>query len=201
MCRRGLGPGGRQQDERDLRQHQPERFADEHGPATDLAAYFYETIGDQITFKEGIRSQPLQRDGHAEQLGVPDGQLERERLRHAAGSDVRQPITLKVYDPANLTTPLATSTKTFDVSYRPSASPKCTGPNAGKWMSPAKECKNGLAQDVTFGFSKVTLPATVVYSISYNTGGPADSLNVAITEGAAERWYEDGRRHLGRRSS
>ena len=40
--------------------------------------------------------------------------------------------------------------------------------DAGKWMSPTKECKNGLANDVTFNFSNVTLPDTVVYEISYN---------------------------------
>ena len=49
-------------------------------------------------------------------------------------------------------------------------------------MTPAKVCKNGLANDVTFNFSNVTLPDTVVYEISYPTGGPADSLNVAITD-------------------
>ena len=49
-------------------------------------------------------------------------------------------------------------------------------------MSPKEGCKNGLANDVTFNFSNVTLPDTVVYAISYTTGGPADSLNVAITD-------------------
>ena len=49
-------------------------------------------------------------------------------------------------------------------------------------MSPKDGCKNGLANDVTFNFSGVTLPDTVVYEISYPTGGPADSLNVAVTD-------------------
>ena len=98
------------------------------------------------------------------------------------GATFSQQITLKIYNAGELATPIATSTQTFDVPYRPSASPKCTGADAGKWMSPKDGCKNGLANDVTFNFSNVTLPDTVVYEISYNTGGPADSLNVAVTE-------------------
>jgi len=58
-------------------------------------------------------------------------------------------------------------------------------------MIPAKQCKNGIANDVTFNFSPVTLPEKVVYEISYNTNTAgldpkgvaslSDSLNVALT--------------------
>jgi hypothetical protein len=107
-----------------------------------------------------------------------------------SGATFSQPITLTIYD-AETGTQLATSTQTFNVPYRPSASPKCTGDNAGKWQTPSKECKNGIADNVTFNFLKVKLPKTVRYAISYNTSnygpkplhvsGPYDSLNVAVT--------------------
>ena len=111
------------------------------------------------------------------------------------GATFSQPITLKIYDAANTTTPIATSTKTFDVPYRLSASPKCLAGDPdrpGGWFQPSsKTCKNGLTNDVTFNFSNVMLPETVVYEISYDTShygpnprqvaGPYDSLNVAIT--------------------
>ena len=119
-----------------------------------------------------------------------------------SGATFLQPVTLNIYDPAvSTTTPLATSTQTFAVPYRPSASPKCTG---GRWYSSGtKTCFNGLASDVTFSFSGVTLPNTLVYGITYNTshfgsapigeaaacygttaGCPYDSLNIALSTDA-----------------
>ena len=59
---------------------------------------------------------------------------------------------------------------------------KCVGVNAGKWYTPSKECKNGLATDITFNFSNEKLDDTVVYELSYDTAGPSDSLNIAVTE-------------------
>ena len=86
---------------------------------------------------------------------------------------------------------LNSSTQTFSVPYRPSASPKCIGDDAGKWYAPSsKTCFNGLYNEVTFNFSGLTLPSQVVYGIEYNTrdygpaptglSGPSDSLNVAL---------------------
>jgi hypothetical protein len=87
----------------------------------------------------------------------------------------------RTYDATNpaANTAIATSTQTFNVPYRPSASPKC---GDGGWLTPSKECKNGLADDVTFNFSHATLPLQVVYAISYPPGSePSNSLNVALT--------------------
>jgi hypothetical protein len=106
---------------------------------------------------------------------------------------------LEIYDSTG-TTMLASSTQTFSVPYRPSASSKCED---GKWYSPGlKQCFNGLADDVTFGFNgNVTLPESVVYAISYDSthygpnpigegascfgtvaGCPYDSLNIALND-------------------
>jgi hypothetical protein len=120
------------------------------------------------------------------------------------GATFSQPMTLNIYNVNDSGTQgalIATSTQTFDVPYRPSVSPKCSD---GKWLTPQKDCKNGLATDVTFSNfspSHVSLPDTVVYEISYNTSnygphptgvaGPADSLNVAIAD--APSVWKDGR--------
>jgi hypothetical protein len=154
-----------------------------NGPATNLpsygpAAYSFKTIGDKITFAgtaRSLSSVAVTLSSWACQHGSWDG----KDCDTQAGATFSQPITLTILNEDGAE--IATSTKTFDVPYRPSASPKCSGNDAGKWMTPAKVCKNGLANDVTFSFSGGKLPDTVVYAISYNTGGPADSLNVAVT--------------------
>jgi len=117
------------------------------------------------------------------------------------------PITLNIYNespdgglhPGSL---IATANQTFNVPYRPSASPKCIDGAVGKWYSAGtKQCFNGLANTVTFGFSGVTVPTRVVYGIVYNTShfGPVpegeatpcygtdagcayDSLNIALSQ-------------------
>ena len=72
--------------ERDLRQHRP------NGPPTNMVSYGPEAYCLQVDRRQDhLRRncpQPQQRDRHAEQLGLPAGQLERQGLRHAAGSDV-----------------------------------------------------------------------------------------------------------------
>ena len=116
-------------------------------------------------------------------------------------------ITFNIYNaPAEgASTPgalIATQTQTFSIPYRPSASTKCTGAQAGEWYSnKSKSCFNGLAVNIKFHFhdAHVTLPNTVVYGIAYNTsdygttpqrpqacdattaGCPYDSLNVGLS--------------------
>ncbi len=117
------------------------------------------------------------------------------------GSTFSQPITLNIYGPSTdggVThgALIASSTQTFAIPYRPSASAECAALGTpGKWYSPGtKTCFNGLANDVTFRFSGVTLPDQVVYGIVYNTrdfgpsptgvSGPSDSLNIALSTDA-----------------
>lgn len=123
------------------------------------------------------------------------------------GARFSWPITFNVYNPPaeGAFTPgsrIATETETFSIPYRPSASTKCTGEQAGEWYSnSSKSCFNGLAVNIKFHFhdAHVTLPNTVVYGIAYNTsdygaapqrsracnttsaGCPYDSLNVGLS--------------------
>lgn len=118
------------------------------------------------------------------------------------GATFSLPITFNVYEPSpdgvNAGALLATSTQTFSLPYRPSASPNCTN---GRWYDPStKLCFNGLAANITFTFGGVILPDSVVFGIAYNTshfgyapigeatacygtaaGCPYDSLNIALS--------------------
>lgn len=102
------------------------------------------------------------------------------------GATFDVPITFTIYDSNDTTTPVATETQTVAIAYRPSASAKCTGGNAGKWYNPTdKTCYNGFPQTVKMVMDPTTLPDNVIWSVHYNTyntnggvSGPADSLNV-----------------------
>lgn len=156
-----------------------------YGPA----AYSFGTIGDQIAFAPGTARSLNSATVTLSSWACQNGTWFDKNCNTTPGATFSQPITMKIYDastydPTNpaANTAIATSTQTFNVPYRPSASPKC---GDGRWLTPSKDCKNGLADDVTFNFSHATLPGTVVYAISYPTSGePSDSLNVAVTEAA-----------------
>jgi len=160
-------------------------------PSYGPAAYSFGTIGDQITLGGTARSLSnvtITLSSWACQTGTWQDQS----CATQPGATFSQPMTLSIYNVNQDGTKgahIATSSQTFDVPYRPSASAKCLTledsnhvVRPGGWYQPSsKTCKNGLANDVTFSFSGVKLPDSVVYEISYPTGGPADSLNVAVT--------------------
>lgn len=96
----------------------------------------------------------------------PDGDCQ---TTHGATFEV--PITFKIYDDAGISV-LAEKTATMTVPYRPSASPQCTGDNAGKWYnSKDRTCYNGFPHLATVNMSdlRVTLPERVIWSVQYNT--------------------------------
>ena len=117
------------------------------------------------------------------------------------GATFDVPLTFTIYSD-NADAPgavLATQTETVTVQYRPSASPECTGKDAGEWYnSKDRTCYNGFPQTVEMDFPGVTLPDQVIWSVKYNTttagytpvGGTAcsstpagcgyDSLNVGV---------------------
>jgi hypothetical protein len=123
-----------------------------------------------------------------------------------SGATFTEPITLNLYNPpASMSaTPgslIKSVTHTFTIPYRPSASTRCTGAQAGEWYAGSQGCFNGKAHNVTFNFQGLKLPQDVVYGISYNTtdygpspygpttachattaGCPYDSLNIALSE-------------------
>jgi hypothetical protein len=117
------------------------------------------------------------------------------------------PITLNIYKPSadGGVTPgakITSITKTFSIPYRPSASPSCTGAQAGEWyQNSSKTCFHGLAANITFNVNNVTVPNSAIFGIAYNTthygyapigqsaacftssaGCGYDSLNVGLSE-------------------
>jgi hypothetical protein len=111
------------------------------------------------------------------------------------GATFAWPITLNIYEVGPGRAPgalLATSTETFNIPYRPSASKKCS-PNGEGVVGFGKECFHGKAFKITFPAAAVTLPPRVILSIAYNTtdygAAPTheadvgeDSLNVGYYE-------------------
>lgn len=86
------------------------------------------------------------------------------------GTTFEVPITFTIYDAAG--TDLTQKTATITVPYRPSASARCTGADAGKWYnSKDRTCYSGLPHLVTVDMSDVAvnLPDQVIWSVQYNT--------------------------------
>jgi hypothetical protein len=165
-----------------------------NGPASNVPsigpeAYAFNQLGNAVTFAGTARHLTSVTVGLSS-WACYSGAWYSGDCSTPSGATFPQSITFNVYNSTG-STRLASSTQTFAIPYRPSASPKCTGDDAGKWYSPSqKSCFNGLYNEVTFSFSGITLPSDVVYGIQYNTrdygptptgvAGPSDSLNVAL---------------------
>jgi hypothetical protein len=97
----------------------------------------------------------------------------------STGATFSEPITLKIYSVTQDSNNnpkagqvLVQQTKTFDIPYRPSADPRCQGPNAGAFVGKFdKECDNGLSYKATFNVKipKTSLPQQVIATVAYNT--------------------------------
>jgi hypothetical protein len=120
-----------------------------------------------------------------------------------AGATFAWPIKISVYEvgpEGSVGAKLASGSKTFKMPYRPSASPKCKGAQAGEW-SGKNGCWHGKAFKISVSLKAAHLPDQVIVSVSYNTShyGPNpigeaapcysssagcfyDSLNVAVIE-------------------
>ncbi len=88
-----------------------------------------------------------------------------------AGAKFAWPITVNAYEvgpEGAVGAKLASGSKTFNMPYRPSASPKCTGANAGKWFHQGT-CFNGKAFKISLTLTAAKLPAKAIISVSYNT--------------------------------
>ncbi len=117
------------------------------------------------------------------------------------------PITLTIYSAGqgNAAGPkIATDTGTFDIPFRPSASPECADAAPGAWYfvrNGTGTCHFSFPANITFsnftfsnGFAPgQPLPGTVIYGIAYNTStngyhptgtpnDPADNLNIALSQ-------------------
>jgi len=91
----------------------------------------------------------------------------------ASGATFSEPITLNVYDVGTngaVGTLITSSTKTFNIPYRPSAdNANCTGSDAGEWYSASDNtCYNGFATPISFSLTGLTLPDKVIVSVAFN---------------------------------
>lgn len=157
-------------------------------PSLGPEAYAFDQLGNAVTFDGSARNLTSVTVGLSS-WACQSGAWNTGDCSTPSGATFPQAITFNIYDSTG-TNLLASSTQTFAIPYRPSASPKC---GDGRWYSPSqKTCFNGLYNEVTFSFSGVTLPDDVVYGISYDTNtagpaptgvaGPADSLNIALVD-------------------
>lgn len=121
----------------------------------------------------------------------------------APNSRFQWPMTFRIYEVGPEDTVgalLASGSKVFKLDYRPTASPKCTGEEAGKWYRKGT-CFNGKAFKVSMQLKVAALPEKVIVTAAFNTsdygaepqppqpcdveaqGCPYDSLNVGIQDG------------------
>ncbi len=83
------------------------------------------------------------------------------------GTSFEVPMTIRVYTVGAggaVGSPVITSTQTFFVPYRPSASPTC---GDGRWYN-GTSCFNGFAVPISFNLVG-TMPDTAIVSVAYNT--------------------------------
>jgi hypothetical protein len=169
-------------------------------PSVGVEAYSFNQIGDEVLLRRRgakLKSVAVQLSSWACETGAWFS----HDCQTTPGATFTTPITLNLYrasstDVNGVTTPgelIATATKTFTIPYRPSASPKCIGGQAGEWFKKGQGCFNGLAHTIGFTLKgrNIHLPKDVVWGVSYNSdnsgpnplGGsnaPEDSLNVGL---------------------
>jgi hypothetical protein len=174
-------------------------------PSVGAEATAFNEFGNEVTF-DGTNRSLTNVIVEMSSWGCVSGHWYSGDCSTPGGATFSEPITLNIYDPGtdgvHHGALITTVTQTFAIPYRPSASPKCTGGDNGKWWDPSlKTCFNGLADDITFHLSGTTVPDEVVYGIAYNTShyGPApygqstacftssggcgyDSLNIALSQ-------------------
>jgi hypothetical protein len=171
-------------------------------PSVGVEAYSFNQIGDEVLLRRrGVRlkSVAVQLSSWACQTGA----WFTNDCHTTAGATFTTPITLTLYRASStepntgVTTPgamITSVTRSFAIPYRPSASPKCVGPQAGEWFKKGQGCFNGLAHTIGFTLKgrNLRLPKDVVWGVSYNSdnsgpeplngsGAPEDSLNVGLS--------------------
>lgn len=175
-------------------------------PSQPLEAQQAAEVGDRIQFAAGPR---VLREVTVllSSWGCQTGHHYTNDCATTPGATFSHPITVNLYNVGvgnAVGTLISSKTQTLAIPYRPSASPSCTGADAGKWYD-GTTCYNGFATPVTVSFvgMGVTLPNQVIVGIAYNTthygyapigesaacysssgGCGYDSLNVALVDPA-----------------
>jgi len=160
-------------------------------------------FGNEITFAPGTSRTLSQATVTLSSWGCQSGSWTGGCVT-TPGSTFSEPVTLNLYavGPNNTVGALlSTVTQTFNIPYRPSASPaQCPSTPTEWWDATDGSCYNGLATNITFTLPGVTVPDSVIYGIAYNTsdygyapygdntachatsgGCGYDSLNVGLT--------------------
>jgi hypothetical protein len=164
-------------------------------------AYSHAEFGGQIEFAGAARKNPKVTIAMSS-WACQSGAWNTNDCVTGAGAKFAWPITVNVYEvgpEGSVGAKLASGSKTFKMPYRPSASPKCTGGQAGEWYGKGS-CWHGKAFKISMSLKAAKLPTNAIVSVSYNTTdyGPNpigttacnsssagcfyDSLNVAVIE-------------------
>ncbi len=90
------------------------------------------------------------------------------------GSAFSLPITLNIHSlnvDGSVGALVTSYTNTFEIPYRPSADPSCTGGQVGYYRGSDDACHASIADDIAFdlGGQRVTLPSDSVVSLALNT--------------------------------
>ena len=141
-------------------------------------------VGDQITFggtSRQLSSVTVTMSNWAYQSAYPG-------FGDASGFSV--PLTLNLYNTGsdgNVGSLIASRSIDALISWRPEP----TGCDTEQGYLADGTCFHGLAENVTFDFSGVTVPNDIVYGLAFNTetygahptgvAGPYDSLNIGLT--------------------
>ena len=145
-------------------------------------------FGDLIQFASGSRSLT------SVDVTMSNWALESTYEPVGTSTGYSVPLTLTLYNVDNSgSTPAvgsAIATRTIDptILWRPEATASCGGTT---WLASDGNCYNGLAQNVAFDFSGVTVPDQIIFGLSFNTetygsnptgtAGPYNSLNFGLT--------------------
>jgi hypothetical protein len=170
-------------------------------------AYAFREVGDGLVFRPGAGGTIDDVTVILSSWACKTGRWYTNDCATPKGATFSQRITLNIYaviDVAGVPTQgalLGTSTRSFDIPFRPSSDPARCGATPGKWFSEKdKVCYNGLAVPVGFDLSsqRIAVPDRVIVGVAYNSthygpapvgeatpcftssgGCPYDSLNVS----------------------
>ena len=154
-------------------------------PSLGYQANQTQEFGDLISFAAGPRSLTKVT------AVMSDWALEStyEAVGTSAGYNV--PLTLTLYNVGagnSVGAAIATRTINSFVPWRPEADPTCAG---GAWRDATGTCYNGFAFEVSFDFTGIAAPNSLIYGLAFNTQtwgyaptgspGPYNSLNFGLS--------------------
>jgi hypothetical protein len=128
-------------------------------------------FGDRITFAPATGRSLTTVTLTMSSWGCQSGHWYSNDCATTPGATFSHPITLNIYNVVGgnqVGTQIGTVTQTFAIPYRPSVDlVNCTG---GRWFDASSNtCFNGVASNVTFNLTGLTVPNQVIFGVAYNT--------------------------------